>query len=550
MNWSDKKIWLLLIIAFAFLARLAGINYGLPLWLVGDEPPFTLAALKMIQLKTLLPVLHQEDFKPFLYYPPYLSYLYLLPFTIVIGAQYLFFKGGMDLFTHYVASDTSPYFLIARFINIFLGAVSVWLIYRVAKNIFRREAPALLSAFFLATSLLHQALSMTGRHWTPVSFVVLLSMFFLTQPEWSFKKRYFLSMATVGAGMGVSAIVSLFAIFIISWYFFYEKRKFRDLFREPVLFWAVLIFAVLAVLPVILYPASLGFRPDLTAGNPKTLWGLLSSPALFLKPIFSAEPFLVAFAAVGLIFSFKRWRGFFWPAAFFIIAYGAAFYVFFRYGHRFILGVLPVLGLLAGYGFAELYQKLNSRILSSVLAAVLFLPLAASVWLAVLGYRNDSRAQAIRWAEERIPAGAKVLVYANLTRLPSLPAAIAEQRSIDQKSIRKVDEAEARFEINPHGYKSFHALNLYTVSNPDFYANFQDYARRRGYQYLITATRDFLNNPKQLGQVLTLTKNAKMLKSFGENQDDFSIAESTLNKNPLRLFRLRSLGPEVKIYAL
>src|SRR3989344_9607429 len=114
-----KLKWLLIyILAFAFLVRVAGISYGLPLWLIDDEPPFTLAALKMIQLKTLLPASHLEEFRTVLYYPPYLSYFYLLPFSILLGIKYLFFSGAHDQFIYYLTSDLSQFFLIARFLNV------------------------------------------------------------------------------------------------------------------------------------------------------------------------------------------------------------------------------------------------------------------------------------------------------------------------------------------------------------------------------------------------------------------------------------------------
>src|SRR3989338_7522995 len=125
--------WLLIyILAFAFLIRVMGIGYGLPLWLIDDEPPFALAALKMIQLKTLLPALHLEEFKTVLYYPPYLSYLYLLPFSILLGIKYLFFSGGQEQFIYYLTGDLSGFFLIARFLNVLMGIASVFLIYHIA----------------------------------------------------------------------------------------------------------------------------------------------------------------------------------------------------------------------------------------------------------------------------------------------------------------------------------------------------------------------------------------------------------------------------------
>src|SRR3989344_8778346 len=110
-KFFNPKLLLVYILLFSFLVRLAGIGYGLPLWLIDDEPPFTLAALKMIQLKTPLPVFHLDEFKAFLYYPPYLSYLYLFPFSVLLAAKYLFFSGGLDQFLYYVNIDLSPFFL-------------------------------------------------------------------------------------------------------------------------------------------------------------------------------------------------------------------------------------------------------------------------------------------------------------------------------------------------------------------------------------------------------------------------------------------------------
>ena len=89
---------LIFILALAFLARIVGISYGLPLWLVDDEPPFTLAALKMLQLKTLIPASQLADFKTVLYYPPYLSYLYLPFFAALVAIKLLLYDGPSALF--------------------------------------------------------------------------------------------------------------------------------------------------------------------------------------------------------------------------------------------------------------------------------------------------------------------------------------------------------------------------------------------------------------------------------------------------------------------
>ena len=67
--------WILLL---ALVLRLWGITYGFPLFLVNDETPHVYGALKMIELKTLIPAFHQEEFSKVLYYPPLLSYFFLV----------------------------------------------------------------------------------------------------------------------------------------------------------------------------------------------------------------------------------------------------------------------------------------------------------------------------------------------------------------------------------------------------------------------------------------------------------------------------------------
>ena len=177
------------IIVFAFVVRIMGIQYGLPLWLIDDEPPFALAALKMIQLKTILPVFHLEEFKNILYYPPYLSYIYLLPFSILLAVKYFFFQGGFDQFLYYITNDLSQFFIIARFINILLGVATIGLLYRITKNIFQNVYLSLLASFLLSTSLLHILFSFIGRHWLPTSFLFTLTLFFLKHSQLIFQEK-------------------------------------------------------------------------------------------------------------------------------------------------------------------------------------------------------------------------------------------------------------------------------------------------------------------------------------------------------------------------
>jgi len=541
----NRRWFFVYILVFAFLVRLAGIGYGLPLWLIDDEPPFTLAALKMIQLKTLLPASHLEEFRTVLYYPPYLSYLYLLPFSLLLGIKYLFFSGGREQFIYYLTSDLSGFFLIARFLNVLMGVSSAALLYKAVKNVFKSEFAGLLSAFFLSTSLFHILMSANGRHWLPVSFFTVLVLWLLNL-NWDFRKRYFAAVLAVGVGMGVSPINALLLALIGYWYLFYERRSLLDLRKEKYFYASLIIFILLAILPGVLYPQSFGFRADLTLGETKSILGVIASPFLFLKPVALSEPILAFLAVLGLLFSGFYMRNLFWPVALFLYTYSAVFYLFFRYEHRFALPLFPILAIMAAYGVGEVYKRVNSRIFTILLILILTMPAVFSLRLSYLLYKNDSRNHLIEWVKSNIPSSSKILVYARLTRLPATPEAIKEQRTIDPASLRKVDLAEENLFKKP----SFHALNLYTIENEEFYANLENYSQENQYQYLLTSLTDFEKSPVHFNHIQNIASRGALSESFGEFQENYAPHIGQLTENPIGLFKLKTFGPPMAIYKI
>lgn len=546
--------WLLVyIIFFAFLIRIAGVGYGLPLWLIDDEPPFTLAALKMIQLKTLLPMNHLEEFKTVLYYPPHLSYLYLLPFSILLGIKYLLFKGGLEQFVYYLTSDLSQFFLIARFINILLGVFSVFLIYRIAIKIFGTLAGnaqkfGLLAAFFLATSLMHISLSVAGRHWLPMSFLAVLTLWFLNL-DWDFRRRYFAAVLVVGIGSGISMSGVLLLTLIGYWYIFYEKRALPDLFKERYFYGSLIVFALLVMLPGILYSnaQTFDFWKVATFRDTKSFWGIIVSPFLFLKPVALSEPVLMLFALVGLAVIVFYQSRLFGPFFLFIYTYSAIFYLFFRYEHRFTLPLFPILAIVAAYGVMEIYKRFNHRFFVTLLILTLATPAVFSLRLSYLLYHNDSRILAMRWTEENLPAGAKIMTLARLTRFSTTKAAVEEQRKIDEFSLRKRDLADAESGLTISGKPNFHALNLFDAGNQTFYENVENYIKQNGYEYLVI--QPTYKNSRYFKNVL---EKSELLAAFGNKdyEHDPSLAESQFLGNPFTLFKINELGPEIKIYKL
>src|SRR3989344_3992390 len=486
---------LIFILALAFLARIVGISYGLPLWLVDDEPPFTLAALKMLQLKTLIPASQLADFKTVLYYPPYLSYLYLPFFAALVAIKLLLYDGPSALFASFLLTDLSWFYIIARTINVVLATLSVFLVYKITENIFRDRRPALLAAFFVSTSLIHTALSMVSRHWLSFFLFAAITLFWLSREHLSEKKRYLCAAISAGIGVGFAIINILLAALIVLWHTIYDK---------------------------------------------KTILGALASPIYFAKTIATSEFILIAFTILGLVFTFKNHRRVFWAFAAFIYSYSAIFYLVFRFEPRFFMGLLPFYAILAGYGFYEIQKKLPSGVPQKIFLLVLLIPLVFVLRFDWLAIKNDSRVLARRWAEENLPPGTKIIVLARLTRFSTTEKAISEQEKIDSSSLRKVDRADAEL-----GKPNFHALNLFDAGNQNFYENVESYIQQNNYEYLVI--QPTYKNSQYFKNVL---EKSELMRTFGSGETAISLAESQFLKSPLVLFQKKEMGPEIEIYKL
>lgn len=538
------------ILLFAFLIRIVMIKYGLPFWLYNDEPPFVLTTLKMFQLKTLLPVLHEADFTPFMYYPPYISYLYIPFFILAIILTWLGFEGDFSEYQAVIASDPSIFFITGRFIIILISLITIYLIYKISESIIKEKFSSLCVAFLSCTSLMFLSLSVTGKHWVPILFFYTLCFYILTHPIWSIKKRYLLSALVIGLGTGVSTIVILFSVVILLWYILKDKNNILDVVKKSLMYKVAFIILILSVIPVLLYPASLGFVPDTTLHDPKTLFGLIFSSITFLTPFIMTEPVIIILFAIGLYFGFKKNKEFYITSISFIIFYNTIFYIFFRFEYRFLLPLILFLTIGAGIGIKEIREKIQGKKSLAIIIILLILPLSFTLRLSYLGYVNDSRIKAKEWLNANAEAGDKIIVYANLMRINNNKEGILEQGYIDPKSLRTNDRNSLTIRQELIKEKTFHALNLYTVENDNFYRIIDTYAKKNNYKYLIFSKRDFLDKPEQFEYVKNLTKDAKLMVSYGNNESNYSLSKTEIGPNLLPFFRINEFGPEIEIYKL
>jgi hypothetical protein len=528
------------ILGGALILRVLGVTYGLPLMLIDDEPPFTLAALLMLQTHTLIPSLNPELFQTVLYYPPYLSYLYLIPFAGYLAVSFFSFSGDMSAFVSALTYDLSPFFLIARSFSVIFGVLSIYLVYKISLSLFSSSRAALLSAFLMATSVSHLALSMVARHWVPATLVGIGVLYLLTEKSLSSFRRYGYALLLAGVGTGISSISVVFVFLIALHFLLFREMRIVDALRSRFM-WACGVLSLgCAILPSILFSKSTGFVVDLTLSQPKSFLGVLGSSAQALSVHALSEPVLVGTFLLGLgILAVKnlRWATF---TLFSVVIYAAIFYFLFRFETRFFLILVPLYALVGGYACSYLSTK---RVGAFIVFLLLLIPLGASIETSFLSLKNDTRSQAATWVLEHVSPSDKVFVYGNLLRIRTNASGVAELESIDASALRKIDQAEKVLDLPfPH------VLNAYTISNRSFFETLPSYLREHGYRYVVLTPDTVLENSLLEEGLSPIMKEGEIVAQFDGMGSRFSIGNSSFLDPVTLLFSGKSFGPNVVIY--
>lgn len=552
-----KKSLAIILTAGAIL-RLVGIQYGLPLWVVSDEPSSIFGALKMLELRTLLPVLHQQEFLHVLYYTPYLSFLYLPSFVVLIVIKWLFFAGDAVQFRANLIMNVDSFFLIARVYSALLGVATIWLVYSMAQNLFKKHAIAIATALFMTFSFLSVNFSHWARHWTPVTALFAFAMYVLSHPDWSVPKRYIFLALTAGIGIGINLQVGFVLIYAFLWVFLVDKLRIIQIVKSRWFWQSIMIFFVGSVVAYLIWPNGFGFLGLLknvapAAVSNKSISGFFLSYWFYILSFIKAEPVLLAAFIAGSIALFRHARSIVGVVWSFIIFYIATFFFVFSTTDRFILVVYPLVAMVAGYGLATVYGWIaarNTRIARVIYVTVvvfLIIPVARFDYLL---YKNDTRVQAIDWTEANIPAGSKVVVFAPLMRLSTTAEALREQKDIDPLSLRSIDQVEMSLNDKLALGRKYHALNLFNIKNESFSNNLSEYINKNNYQYIIYSsffTRDkgavFLDNLS--GERIKFNGSWGTLLSSGHDRIPDGFGEGYKE-----LFSVSNFGPDIQIIKL
>ena len=554
---KDKRIiWLILgILILAFCSRIWGIGYGLPYFFIGDEQALVGGALKMAELRTLLPVFYPDEFR-LMYYPPLIPYLYLIFFAPLILIKFLIGSfGSLIELKNSLILDSSSLWLTARLISVLIGTVTIYLVYLIGKKIFNQWI-GLVSALFLTFSFLHLQLSHFARHWAPAIFftylVIFLAFLFYKNPQ---KKYYLWTGLIAGLAFGVSYFTAISLLLVLFIHFLPKGSSFFQKLKDKNLWLMMVIFIVVAFIFVFLHPQEF-FRilvgEDSGLVQSKNLAGLLSSFGYYFQVLLLYEPILLFLSLIGWLILWIRSKRYgliflFWP-----FIYIAVFYSFFHHEPRYIVFIIPWLALLAGYALYSISKRLTS-IIPKKLAVVLILllvfgyPLAVTIKYDSLLVKKDTRLLAEQWIKNNIPAGSRIITDWSGIKLTATKESILNQQNIDENSLRTDDRILLSLAGQNYPQPAYYLLRLHFIGDK-FSNDLSQYLRENNYQYFIFQCWD---KEKLTEQEKSIIKEGRLLKRFDSGLGDYSVDINGVFLKPVSLiFSLERFGPIIEIYQL
>ena len=572
-----RPITVILLLALGL--RLWGIGFGFPLFVVNDEPAFVLGALKMIELKTLVPAWHSDEFRKVLSYPPYLAYFYLVALAPVLLVHYLALGlPPLAVYQDAFTMDPSFFWIAARVLNALMGVGVVYVAYRIAKRITGSERASLLTALFLAVSFYEIQLSQVVRHWMPASLLVYGAwLAALGMRETGSRKNSLTAGVLSGLAIGVNTSAAIVFLPLLLLHFTKSGEQFFQKLRSPRL-WLMLGTAfALAAFSVLLYPYGFtrGEGAASAGGDILTRLGFLADASFgawlaflgdYAKLLLWYEPFLLLAAVIGALLLFRRNTLFVVCCLLFAVGYLTLLYLFFNEIPRALIFILPAFAVLAGYGLDRLMLAFQNR-MPAISASAFGIPLllgvlffayavATDVRYDVLLSRKETRLVARDWIQAHIPAGTKIVADLPYLRLPNVKEGIRELASYDPSGLRSQDRVLLRTADQAYPQPAFHVLNIHYVSPGASGAlpKTADDFRRQGYRYVVVEY-GYADKAELVPRARSVIKGLAIVRRFapfaGEKFDRaLSLSGEIASVPPWALFSFDRFGAFVHVYAL
>lgn len=384
--------------------RFVGFDHGMPFWLINDEQTLVGGALRMLELRTLVP-----SFDPrmaFLYYPPGMPYLYLVLFAPVLSVWWLL--SGLPApaqFGDIVLSDLTPVWLVARAASVAFAVGTTYVILRLTSEVTRDRRVALLAALAFAVSYHHALFGHFARIWPVTTFFYWLGIWAAWRHYVSGSRRAY-GVAAVAAGLGF-AVNYIGVLSAASTGVAHLLRHRRVVIDRSILMFTGIVLAFIVVFALLywqnfmrlmgysaLLDAVPGAMPGTTVPQPPLPHGhnvsWYSGSVDFLRAFWRNEPAVLVLGALGVPLLARRHPQFLFIALAALVLHFLVFVTGFVREDRYILPI-TVLFMISGAALVVRVAAKRAIVLALGVVALTGMSLAATVQLDRLLLRSDTR---------------------------------------------------------------------------------------------------------------------------------------------------------------
>jgi len=443
-----SKYAILLVLVFAALIRLIGVDYGLPYLYFPDEHHFTYPAFR---------ILTEGDLNPHWFGHPgsFVTYILAILWIVVIGIHMLLgaLSGNPTTFSdiqQQIAgiphSDPTMFYLSGRILMIVFSLITIYALYILGKKHLNRTI-GLLSAFLLAISPLFIDFSRRIRTDVSSAMLITLSLLFLMNFFDDNPRTKWLVLSSLFAGFSVaSKYTSVIVVCPILIYCVICDRKankslpFRRyvvyFFRQKTnlsraMLWIFIGFFIFAPFVILDFPSA--FR-DISKELNMDYFFAIGQPGLdnynwYIKEVLNpqlSQPFYIYIVLLGLLFVLtkknrepKLWLLFLFPVLYFVLTGLGGL----RWS-RWMVPILPFTSLLFSIGICAFYKGITQSVTGKAKAVWI---ITLTVFLGALSYptivydfeqanlltRSDRRTIAKEWIEENLPEGSTIAYEAD-----------------------------------------------------------------------------------------------------------------------------------------
>lgn len=557
---------LLTIVGVALILRVVGVWHGLPFPLRSDEESLIGGALRMLELRSVIPALHPHEMA-ILNYPPLLPYIYLLLFVPYLGVLYV--ASGVPAMTEFslTAFDhMGALFLLARLTSVTFSLMTVIVVWRLGCEMLKSRTVGLAAAALMAVDFVSVFTGHFARHWSLTTLIVWATVLI----AWRIYQRqrlkdYILLGLLAGLGFGVSYSFGSIGIVAGAIAHISARGIRRVVDRDMVL--AGVVFLLTAAVFFALNPqAVLRLVVGGVAGldEPKSFAGWIDAVRYYSVAFWYANPALVIVSAVGLLAALRRRR--------FAVAAGGIgawlfvvtlLYVTVSLEGRYIVLIVPILALLGGVGIADaLDRRWSGRFVQATVGVAVvgcvafpFVVAANASWMLA---RPDTRQLALEWIHDHIPTGSRIVANLNGVSLRSTRTALVEQQKVDPDSLTAFERARLRVPEPPspgaNHPSAYHVLNLSRFTGEAFDAAHAaarlDAYREQGYDYFVG---QYLDQTDLTPLYEVVRKKGRLVARFvatgGSLQPPYLRSTVLLAYPIYHLLGMERFGPTVEIYA-